>query len=54
MSEHPFDCPVCLQRYWGDDSSIYDDRYDDSVCYNCADETICEYWLEEQKKAPLG
>ena len=38
MMPYPFDCPVCTGRFWADESVVYDDRYDDSVCYQCAEE----------------
>lgn len=53
MSEYPFDCPVCLWRFWINGREVYDERYDDTVCHMCAEEPMCEYWLAEQKKAPL-
>jgi len=38
MMPYPFDCPVCDERYWQEDSVQYDERYDDDVCWRCADE----------------
>ncbi len=38
MMPYPFDCPVCDERYWQEDSVVYDERYDDSVCFCCAAE----------------
>ena len=54
MMLDPFDCPVCLQRFYRDAASVYDERYDDTVCELCKEEPICEYWLEGQKKSPLN
>ena len=42
MMPYPFDCPVCGGRYWEEDSVVYDDRHDDSVCYQCAEEPLTE------------
>jgi hypothetical protein len=38
MMPYPFDCPVCTGRFWEEESVVYDERYDDSVCYQCAEE----------------
>jgi predicted SprT family Zn-dependent metalloprotease len=38
MMEYPFDCPYCHQRYWREESVVEDDRFDDSVCWKCAEE----------------
>ena len=42
MDHYPFDCPSCDQRYWRDDSAVYDDEYDDHICYHCFDELQAE------------
>ena len=38
MMPYPFDCPICTERYWEEDSVIYDEGYDDTICHNCSDE----------------
>jgi hypothetical protein len=38
MMEYPFDCPACDRRYWSEESIVEDDRFDDSVCWQCAEE----------------
>jgi hypothetical protein len=42
MMPYPFDCPACTQRYWQEDSIVYDDEYDDHICYQCSDELQAE------------
>jgi len=42
MGNYPFDCPLCDQRYWRDDSAVYDEEYDDHICHHCSDELQAE------------
>ena len=42
MMPYPFDCPLCTQRYWREESVMYDEGYDDSVCHHCYDKLQAE------------
>ena len=42
MHHYPFDCPSCDQRYWRDDSAVYDEEYDDHICHHCFEELQAE------------
>ena len=42
MMPYPFDCPLCDGRYWREDSVMYDEAYDGSVCHHCYDELQTE------------
>ena len=42
MHHYPFDCPSCHQRYWRDDSAVYDEEYDDHICHHCSEELQAE------------
>lgn len=42
MMEYPFDCPACDQRYWRENSIVWDEEYDDHICHHCSDELQAE------------
>ena len=42
MMEYPFDCPACDQRYWRENSIMWDEEYDDHICHHCYDELQAE------------
>jgi len=50
--EHPFQCPLCNELYWREESVVYDSVIDDSICFQCADSLHVE--REEQKKKCVG
>lgn len=52
MSKVIYQCPVCMQCCWPGQPTVYDERYDEIVCEDCAEEPVWEVWKEEQKKAP--
>lgn len=39
-----FMCPLCAQLFFNEDSVVYDEIYDDSICWHCAGE------LEQERK----
>ena len=40
MMPYPFDCPKCGQRYWEEQSVVYNEDYDDTICWQCDEEDI--------------
>ena len=49
---YAFDCPLCGEQYWNDNSIVYDEGYDDQVCYHCKDELDAE--RRSQAHAEIG
>ena len=42
MMPYPFECPMCTQQYWEENSVKHDEEFDDSICYNCFSELQAE------------
>ena len=38
MMPYPFDCPKCDQRFWEEASLVYDEEFDDHICWQCHEE----------------